>query len=729
MIRMPKILDERLGKLLGIIISDGHIRKNSINVSGECSQEAERLGKEIFGIEPRVSWSRSIRSVDFDSKALAILLNEIFGIPVGKKSHSVAVPKLIFKSPVSVKAAFVAGILEGDGSIGNSDIRLNSASRYLAGDLASLLLSIGILSRIKSYNVYAVKPYGGYGTFQRFSDLVSPWMSLERKEKSLERLLKKAKRVSTIVYPLKDELYALRKKYGVRLDDSSYRYLSPNSGYRINSNVLGYVMQRFEGLDDEVVQEIRRIQSSDVVPVRISSVTVTEGGEMFDMTTEFSNFIGGEMPMIIHNTLMDGLKSRGKVIVIGATNRQNALDPALRRPGRFDREIELGIPDQKGRKEILQIHTRNMPLTKDVDLDWIASVSHGFVGADLEVLAKEAAMAALRRVLPEISWKKTEALPQDVLEKLKVTKADFSQALKLVEPSAMREVLIEIPDVKWKDIGGLEGIKQLLQEIVVWPMTHAEDFKRIGIKPPTGVLLYGPPGCGKTLIAKAVASETGANFISIRGPEITSKWVGESEKKIREIFRRAKQVAPAVIFFDEIDALATRRGIDNGSRAYENVVSQILVEMSGLEELHDVVVIAATNRPDILDHALLRPGRFEKQLLVPPPDAKSLLEILKIYTKKMPLDKDVDIKKMARQLRGYTGADIEALCREAGLNALRKNMGAKAVTKEDFEEAIKKARPSLNKNIIEFYEKIQETFTMPGKREKKKDEEEVRYVG
>ncbi len=424
-------------------------------------------------------------------------------------------------------------------------------------------------------------------------------------------------------------------------------------------------------------------------------------------------------------SMMDGLKSRGKVIVIAATNRQNALDPALRRPGRFDREIEIGVPDTKGRLEILQIHTRNMPL-KDVDVKWLANVTYGFVGADLEALGKKAAMSALRRALPGITWRKIKELPPETLEKLKVTKEDFKTALKMVGPSAMREVMIEIPNIKWSDIGGLEEAKNALKEIVEWPLKHPEAFKRMGIKPPSGVLLYGPPGSGKTLLAKAVANEAGANFISIRGPEVFTMWVGESERKVREIFRKAKQVAPAIIFFDEIDALAPRRGLEAGTRVTETVVSQILTEMSGLEELHNVVVIAATNRPDILDSALLRPGRFDRQMLVPAPDVKSREEIFKIYTKNMPLEKSIDIKRMARETEGCTGADIEAVCREAALNALRKDMKAKTVSRGDFESAMKKVSPSVTPKVIGFYNRLAEQFKAPRLSEKGED---LTYVG
>jgi len=426
--------------------------------------------------------------------------------------------------------------------------------------------------------------------------------------------------------------------------------------------------------------------------------------------------------------LMDGLKARGKVIVIAATNRENALDPALRRGGRFDREIEIGVPDMKGRKEILQIHTRNMPLEKDVDLNWLAEITYGFVGADLEALAKEAAMSALRRNLPQISWKKEEELPQDVFKKLKVVKKDFQNALKMVEPSAMREVMAEIPNVKWSDIGGLEEVKQSLKEIVEWPLENPKSFERVGIKPPKGVLLYGPPGTGKTLLAKAVANESGANFISIRGPEILSKWVGESEKRIREVFKRAKQVAPSIIFFDEMDAIVPRRGMEMGTRVMENVVSQILTQMSGMEELHNVVVIGATNRPDILDPALLRPGRFDRQVFVPAPDERARLEIFKIHTKNMPL-KGVDLKKLAKQTEGYSGADIESLVREAGLNALRENINAKEVFKKHFDEAMDRVKPSINVELVKFYDKMSENFKTRAAERKRTLKEETDYLG
>ncbi|MBQ6349661.1 MAG: CDC48 family AAA ATPase [Methanobrevibacter sp.] len=391
-------------------------------------------------------------------------------------------------------------------------------------------------------------------------------------------------------------------------------------------------------------------------------------------------------------TLMDGLKSRGQVVVIGATNRPDSLDPALRRPGRFDREIEIGVPDSEERKEVLEIHTRNMPLADDVDLDKIANTTHGFVGADLESLCKEAAMRVVRRILPEIQ--NDEEIPKEVMEKIMVTGEDFKNAQKEIQPSALREVLVQIPDIKWDDVGGLEDVKQELKEAVEWPLKHPETFQRLGIRPPKGTLLYGIPGTGKTLLAKAVASESEANFISVKGPELLSKWVGESEKGVREVFRKAKQAAPTVIFFDEIDAIAsTRSGNDTDSGVTKRVVNQLLTEMDGLEELEDVAIIAATNRPDILDAGLMRPGRFDRHIQVSEPDEEARLSIFEVHTKDMPLADDVDLKKLAKNTEGYVGADIESVCREAAMLTLRNDLESKEIPYKYFKEAIEKVKP------------------------------------
>ncbi len=412
-------------------------------------------------------------------------------------------------------------------------------------------------------------------------------------------------------------------------------------------------------------------------------------------------------------TLMDGLKERGRVIVIGATNRPDAVDPALRRPGRFDREIEIRPPDKRARKEILQVHVRNMPLAEDVDLEKIAEMTHGYTGADLAALVKEAAMSALRRFIKSGKIDLNKPIPAEVLKQLKVTMSDFLEAMKYVQPSLIREIYIEMPEVRWEDIGGLDDVKQQLREAVEWPLRHPEVFEQMGIRPPKGILLFGPPGTGKTLLAKAAATESGANFIAVRGPEILSKWVGESEKAIRQIFRRARQVAPTIIFFDEIDSIAPARGMRHDtSGVTDRIVNQLLTEMDGIEPLTNVVVIAATNRPDILDPALLRPGRFDRLIYVPPPDKKARLEILRIHTRNMPLAEDVDLEKIAEMTDGYTGADLEAVAREAAMIAVReafRKTGEPKPTEvrmEHFMKALKAVQPSLTPEDIKRYERL-----------------------
>ena len=423
--------------------------------------------------------------------------------------------------------------------------------------------------------------------------------------------------------------------------------------------------------------------------------------------------------------LMDGLTSKGTVVVIAATNRVNDIDPALRRTGRFDREIEIGIPDRDGRKEILDIHTRGMPLSKNVNLDRIADISHGFVGSDLQALAKEAAMRALRRVLPEIDLS-AESIPMEILKKIQVNMDDFTNVLNEMEPSAMREVFVEIPNVQWKDIGGLRELKQELKEAIEWPLKYRSVFAYANANPPKGIFLYGPPGTGKTLIAKAVANESESNFISIKGPELLSKWVGESEKGVREIFRKARQAAPCIVFFDEIDAIAPVRGSDFGdSKVTERMISQLLTELDGLEVLKDVVVIAATNRPDIVDPALLRSGRFDRHIYVPPPDRDSRIQIIKIHTKNIPMVEDINIEHLADMTENYTGADIASFISTAVMVAIRqhifkyedpveaeKHVKELKVNMQQIEDAMKKTR-SLSKHETEWYKRIEEKFGKP----------------
>ncbi len=410
-------------------------------------------------------------------------------------------------------------------------------------------------------------------------------------------------------------------------------------------------------------------------------------------------------------TLMDGLEPRQNVIVIGATNRVDALDEALRRPGRFDREIVLGVPDIKGRQEVLGIHSRGMPLAEDVDLGELAKATYGFVGADLGALSREAAMETLRRLLPELNLEQPGEVAGDKLNRLRVTRDDFLNALKRVQPSALREIMIEVPSVGWEDIGGLEEAKRELREGIELPLKHPEAFKRLGIRPAKGFLLFGPPGTGKTLLAKAVAREAEANFIAAKSSDLLSKWYGESEQQISRLFQRARQVAPTVIFLDEIDSLAPARGGGLGEPAVtERVVNTLLAEMDGLEELQHVVVIAATNRPALLDPALMRPGRFDDLVYVPVPEKDGRLHILKIHTSNMPLGEDVDLADLAERTQGYTGADLEDLVRRAGLQVLREDVDAGIVPKRFFEEALKETRASVTPEMDLEYQELYRTL-------------------
>ena len=408
-------------------------------------------------------------------------------------------------------------------------------------------------------------------------------------------------------------------------------------------------------------------------------------------------------------TMMDGLESRGQVVVIGATNRVDSVDPALRRPGRFDREIEIGVPDEKGRKEIAQIHTRGMPLSDDVSLGALADDTHGFVGADIESLTKEAAMKALRRYLPEIDLDE-EDIPPSLIDRMIIKREDFDGALNEVSPSAMREVLVELPKLSWNQVGGLTDAKEQVQEAVEWPLSSPDKFDRFGIDPPAGVLLYGPPGTGKTLMAKAVANETNANFISVRGPQLLSKWVGESEKAIRQTFRKARQVAPTVIFFDELDSLAPGRGGGTGTNVSERVVNQLLTELDGLEEMGDVMVVAATNRPDMIDPALIRSGRFDRLVMVGEPDLEGREQILNIHTEDMPLSPDVSLRELAEITDGYVGSDLESIAREAAIEALREDDDADTVEMRHFRQALDSVRPTINEDIRDYYEGIEDQF-------------------
>jgi len=404
-------------------------------------------------------------------------------------------------------------------------------------------------------------------------------------------------------------------------------------------------------------------------------------------------------------TLLDGMQGRDNVVVIGATNRRDAIDPALRRPGRFDRELEIGVPDKNGRKEIIDIHTRGMPISDDFDMDWLLDNSYGFVGADISALVRESAMKALRRYLPEIDLDEEQISPE-VLEKMEVRMSDFRQAIKEIEPSALREIYLEVPEVSWDQVGGLDEVKERLKESIEWPLTKPDVFDHFGINPPRGIVLFGAPGTGKTLIAKAIANEAKANFITIKGPELISKWVGESEKAVREVFKKAKQSSPSIVFLDEFESIAgMRRASDGaGSDVMNRVVNQLLSSMDGVESMEGVIVVAATNRPEMIDPALLRSGRFERVLHIPPPDSKSIQEILKIHTESMPLGK-FKLADIASQMINYTGADVEAVCREAALIAMRAER--KTVSKKHFEQAIERVRPTVTDEMMQYYGRME----------------------
>jgi transitional endoplasmic reticulum ATPase len=470
------------------------------------------------------------------------------------------------------------------------------------------------------------------------------------------------------------------------------------------------IMSKFYGESEERLRDIFKEAAENAPSIIFIDEVDSIAPKRDEVTAETERRVVAQLLAI-----MDGLEGRGKVIVIAATNRPNALDPALRRPGRFDREIEIGIPNRTGRLEILQIHTRGMPLGDDVDLAQLAGMTHGYVGADLAALTREGAMRALRKVLPSIDLE-DETIPAEVLNSLRVTMGDFMDAYREMQPSTLREVLLESPNVKWEDIGGLEGPKQELMETVEWPLRYGALYRHLNAIPPKGILLYGPPGTGKTLLAKAVASESQANFISVKGPEFLSKWVGESEKAVRETFRKARQAAPCVIVLDEIDAIAPQRGRSSDSGVTERVISQMLTEMDGLEALHNVIVIAATNRPDMIDPALLRPGRFDRLVYIAPPDLEARKEILRIHTKDRPVADDVDLDKLATKMDNYTGAEIAAVANEAVMLAIRDIvLGGGDVSEESvkdlevemkyFEKAMESVQP-MSDNELKKYERL-----------------------
>ena len=796
--RIPTKITKDLMYLLGILAGDGHLRYNYkdnhvstiqlTNIDTEVINNFKRIVAEQFGIIDIKYDGRY--SYYFSSSPIGNLIKNL-GIPAKAKSKTISVPNYLISMPKEFIASYLQGLFDTDGHVhpvpSGTQVSYYTISKQMMNGVKYLLLRLDIQSTFR---------YRKDGTYEltisdtesliKFKEKIK--LSHQQRRVALDKIVKT--KYSKPVYnriPLQAIVVSMQKKHKISERNLIKMGLNPSvNGYTRNqSKTLISLLQKLNE-DSRLIEQINILINNDLIWSPINIIQESEG-HVYDFTVpKDHNFIANGF--IVHNsekkirdlfeeaeknapsiifideidaiaskreetqgeverrvvsqllTMMDGLNSRGKVIVIGATNRINSIDHALRRPGRFDREIEISVPDKKGRLNILKIHTRAMPMKKDVNLEELAAKTHGFVGADLESLAKEAAMSVLRKALPDLNLDEDKEIPQEALEKMIIGKDDFDNALKVVRPSAMREVLVEMPNISWEDVGGLNTIKQELKEAVEWPIKHRESFERLGIKPPRGILLYGPPGTGKTLLAKAVAKESEANFINVKGPSLLSMWVGESEKGIRKIFEKARQVSPCVIFFDEIDALAGKRGMEMGSKVTERVLNQMLSEMDGIEDLKNVVVIGATNRPDMLDAALMRPGRFDRILLVDVPDEKSREKIIEIHTKTMPIfptkdeikeieryfgkdsrltpemsDQQKLIQYLVRKTEGFVGADIESFVREAAIIALRKNIQTKVVTVTDFDEALVKVKPSVSEDTAKRYKKIEEHYLKKAK--------------
>ncbi len=771
-----KLTDDFL-TFLGLWVAEGSYTKNGnvrLTVHRKEASDVKALCERLFGKVAEYEYKENATDIYISSTVLYKVMKDVLGLMGGARNKHA--PDIVFNLSKEKVAAFLTGYLSGDGSIyanqhGVPQIEASTASEKLADDLMHLFLYFGIIAKTYDRKNEDAKRVvlTGVDNLLKFKQIGF----IDWKKNSMV-----TDYLTNVAWKRSDQIPSGGLDPIISHIPQIKQWANSET---IGRGILGQVADMDTaieyGLDEDLMQDAIRLVSNDIYWDRVEEIKeINNEKYVYDISVSPSeNFLAGFGGIFAHNseqnikrifeeaeknapaiifideidaiapkreevsgeverrvvstllTQMDGLKKRGKVIVIAATNRPNSLDSAIRRAGRFDREIEFPVPDREGRLDIFKIHTRNMPMAKDVDLNHLSEITYGFVGSDIWAVGKEAAMSALRRVLPEIKWKEDEELPKEIIEKLIVTKDDFEDALRIVEPSAMREVMVEIPNVKWEDIGGLDEVKEQLQEMVEWPLKSPDSFERLGISPPRGILLYGPPGTGKTLLAKAVANEAGANFISIKGPEMFSKWVGESEKAIRDVFRRARQVAPAIIFLDEIDAIAPRRGMYSGSGVTETVVAQLLSEISGLEELKGVVVMAATNRPDIVDSALLRPGRFDRMVLVPAPDIKSRLEIFKVHTKKMPLTKDVDLKELARKTEGFSGADIESLCREAGMESLREDKKSKEVKMKHFDKMLAGITPSVTRDVVNYYEKFSERKKKTDRGEEK--DATPRYIG
>ncbi len=774
-IKIPEKFGKELSFLVGLIAGDGHVGKDNITFAGKNRKLHDKFRQiitDVFKISKYKEYEDkegNVRTVIYSTELVNFF--NYLGFNSGKKEYKKFLENWLIKFDQKLYASFLLGLLVTDGTKGTHSAILYSVDKEALSKIAQIGNYRGFIFEKpkihtnKLSNVSKIILKGKYN-LELFNKILAELKLVDYKVPSSVRSFEYVP--DFMIKVLKPIVKRTGTPYGQNYSIEPYLNLRKRPTIKTIETLLSLIKKREKLLtenDKAVISLLERFVDKEIILDKVNSISrINEQKILYDFGTTADTFITayghvmhnskwygesekqlrevfeeaeksapsiifideidaiapkreevtGEVERRVVATLlsqMDGLKSRGRVVVIAATNRQDAIDPALRRGGRFDREIEIGVPDRKGRKEVLQIHTRAMPLEPDVDLDEWADVTYGFVGADLEALCKEAAMATLRRILPKINIEDEGEIPQKLLEELKVLKKDFKDAFKNVSPSAMREVLVEIPNIKWADIGGMDELKQQLKEAVEWPLKNAKMFKKMGIKPPKGILLYGAPGTGKTLLAKAVANESNANFISVKGPEIFSKWVGESERAIRKIFSKARQVAPCIVFFDELDAIAPIRGRDTGTHVTETVVNQMLTEMDGLEELEGVVVIGATNRPDIIDSGLLRPGRFDRMIYTPVPDKETRVKIFKVHTKNMPLAKDVTAEKLAADTEDYVGADIEAICREAAMIALRKsNLKAEEVSMPDFKAAIGVVRPTMNDDMKSYFEDVFKEF-------------------
>ena len=855
--KIPSKITKDLMYLLGLLSGDGHLRYNYrdghvstiqlTNIDENVISEFKRIVKETFGIED-IKYDGNY-SYYFSSSPIGNLIKNM-GIPVKNKSKSISVPNYLISMPKDFIAAYLKGLFDTDGHVhvvpSGMQVSYYTSSKQMMNGVKYLLLRLGIQC------TFRYKEDGNYELTISDADSLSMFrekVGFNHKKRSANLSKEIKNKYSKPIYNrlnIKDLINEIKVKYNISNRKLIKLGLNPSvNGY--DRKQLNNLIKLFKDFNDnELAEKISILAKNDIIWSPIKIIAESEG-HVYDFTVpKDHNFIANGF--VVHNsekkirdifedaeknapsiifideidaiapkredvqgeverrvvsqllTMMDGLKSRGKVVVIGATNRPNSLDSALRRPGRFDREVEISAPDKIGRLNILKIHTRNMPIisairksylensysslkeeikvlefnfkslveaekkkeslqkmandkeqleyigkfieqftgdekkdektfksfpTRDQEKLWsilkeamlkeLAGKTHGFVGADIAALTKEAAMNVLRKLLPELRLEEEQPIPQEVLDKMIIRTDDFEYALKLVRPSAMREVLVEVPSVGWNDIGGLEKTKGSLKEAIEWPLKYSESFKRLGISPPRGILLYGPPGTGKTLLAKAVAKESEANFIQVKGPSLLSMWVGKSEEGVRKVFERARQVAPCVVFFDEIDSLAGRRGLEQGNKVTERVLNQLLAEVDGLEDLKDVTIIGATNRPDMLDPALLRPGRFDRVILVDIPDQESRKKIFEVHMKNTPIDSDVKIDDLVKQTEGYVGADIEGVVREASMTALRRDMEATSVSKKDFEEGLKRVKASVSPETAKLYKKMEEYYLKSAK--------------